>query len=230
MANRARAGYGDYDDIDEYFRDEYRAEQGAYAERRPAYERYGRENPEPRFWGPRLPVDYRMEEDFARSGTGAPLNAAADRFYVSPDRDVATTPARYPSDRTVARPERRSRETRHREERHRGAGLLGAAEHFYREMRESLDPRAEPDLVHGHHRGRGPRNYVRPDARILEDIHEHLTRDPFLDASEIEVDVKSREVTLSGLVANRLDKRRAEDIAEDVSGVLHVQNNLRVRP
>jgi osmotically-inducible protein OsmY len=34
-------------------------------------------------------------------------------------------------------------------------------------------------------------------------------------------------VTLSGRVRTREDKRRAEDLAERVSGVTHVQNNLR---
>jgi hypothetical protein len=48
-------------------------------------------------------------------------------------------------------------------------------------------------------------------------------------ATDIEVEVRSREVTLSGQVANRMAKRRAEDIAESVSGVTHVQNNLRIR-
>jgi hypothetical protein len=36
-------------------------------------------------------------------------------------------------------------------------------------------------------------------------------------------------VTLSGTVDNRDAKRRAEDIAERVSGVKHVQNNIRVQ-
>ena len=79
------------------------------------------------------------------------------------------------------------------------------------------------------HRGRGPKNYVRSDARIAEDINDRLTDDWSLDASDIEVDVEGREVTLSGKVASRADKRRAEDIADAVSGVTHVQNNLRVR-
>jgi osmotically-inducible protein OsmY len=35
---------------------------------------------------------------------------------------------------------------------------------------------------------------------------------------------------LSGLVGRREDKRRAEDLAELVSGVGNVQNNLRVKP
>jgi osmotically-inducible protein OsmY len=80
-----------------------------------------------------------------------------------------------------------------------------------------------------HHRGRGPRGYARSDERIREDINDRLTDDWMLDASDIEVEVNEREVTLSGHVSSRSDKRRAEDIAEQVSGVTHVQNNLRVR-
>jgi len=49
-----------------------------------------------------------------------------------------------------------------------------------------------------------------------------------IDATEIEVDVKGSEVTLNGTVDNRQSKRKAEDVAESVSGVTHVQNNLRV--
>ena len=41
--------------------------------------------------------------------------------------------------------------------------------------------------------------------------------------------MSNREVTLAGTVSRREDKRRAEDIAEAVSGVTHVQNNLRVQ-
>lgn len=78
------------------------------------------------------------------------------------------------------------------------------------------------------HRGRGPKGYVRSDTRIEEDVHDILTDDPALDASDIEVTVKDREVTLNGTVETRRDKRRAEDCVERVSGVVHVQNNLRV--
>ena len=80
-----------------------------------------------------------------------------------------------------------------------------------------------------HHRGRGPRGYARSDERIREDVNDRLTDDWMLDASDIDVEVSDREVTLTGHVSNRSDKRRAEDIAEHVSGVTHVQNNLRVR-
>jgi CBS domain-containing protein len=78
------------------------------------------------------------------------------------------------------------------------------------------------------HRGRGPRNYQRSDDRIREDVSERLSDDARVDASEIEVAVQNREVTLTGTVRDRNEKRWAEDIAESVSGVTHVQNNLRV--
>ena len=77
------------------------------------------------------------------------------------------------------------------------------------------------------HRGRGPKNYVRADERISDDVHDRLTEDVWLDASDIEVAVADGEVTLSGHVEDRRSKRRAEDLADDVAGVKHVQNNLR---
>lgn len=79
------------------------------------------------------------------------------------------------------------------------------------------------------HRGRGPRNYQRSDARILEDVNDRLTDDPHLDATHVEVTVQNREVTLDGTVRGRSEKRHAEDIVHAVSGVAHVQNNLRVQ-
>lgn len=79
------------------------------------------------------------------------------------------------------------------------------------------------------HRGRGPEGYRRSDERIREDVHDKLTEDWFLDASRIAVQVENGEVTLSGSVEHRRDKRRAEDVVEDVPGVQHVQNNIRVK-
>src|SRR5690606_10980288 len=78
-------------------------------------------------------------------------------------------------------------------------------------------------------RGRGPRGYTRPDDRISDDVHQRLTDDPWVDASDIEVRVAAGEVTLDGTVSDRDEKRRAEQCIEDVPGVRHVQNNLRLR-
>jgi hypothetical protein len=76
--------------------------------------------------------------------------------------------------------------------------------------------------------GRGPKNYQRSDDRIREEICDCMTDDPRLDASEIVVQVASGEVTISGTVTSRDQKRRAEDVAERVSGVKDVTNQLRV--
>ena len=81
----------------------------------------------------------------------------------------------------------------------------------------------------GEHRGRGPKNYNRSDDRIKEDINDRLTDHSYLDASDIDVEVSNGEVTLTGFVRNRRDKRMAEDLAEDVSGVKNVENRLRVQ-
>jgi hypothetical protein len=90
------------------------------------------------------------------------------------------------------------------------------------------DEEAERRRRMDHFRGRGPKGYSRSDDRIREDVNDHLTDDWRVDASNIEVKVSSGEVTLSGTVNSRDEKRRAEDIAENISGVKHVQNNLRV--
>lgn len=78
------------------------------------------------------------------------------------------------------------------------------------------------------HRGKGPRNYSRSDQRILEDVNDRLSDDPFVDATEIEVTVSNGEVMLMGTVEDRASKRRAEDLADAVSGVKNVENRLRV--
>jgi osmotically-inducible protein OsmY len=83
--------------------------------------------------------------------------------------------------------------------------------------------------VTGIHKGKGPRGYQRSDERIKDDINDHLADDSFIDASDVEVNVKDSEVTLIGTVESRDAKRRAEDIGESVSGVKNVENRLRVK-
>jgi len=91
------------------------------------------------------------------------------------------------------------------------------------------DEEAERRRLQDQHRGRGPKNYSRSDDRVREDVSDRLTDDWQVDASEIELSVSKGEVTLTGTVNDRMQRRRAEDVVERVSGVTHVQNNLRVR-
>jgi hypothetical protein len=83
--------------------------------------------------------------------------------------------------------------------------------------------------TYGLHRGKGPKNYKRSDDRILEDIVNKLTDDPNVDASDIDVQVRSGEVTLSGKVNSRNEKRHAEDLVGSMSGVSHVENRVKVK-
>jgi osmotically-inducible protein OsmY len=84
--------------------------------------------------------------------------------------------------------------------------------------------------VYGNYGGRGPRGYKRGDERIREDVCDRLTEDSRIDASDIEVQVKDGEVSLSGSVRSREEKRFTEDLIERISGVRDVNNNLKVKP
>jgi osmotically-inducible protein OsmY len=79
-------------------------------------------------------------------------------------------------------------------------------------------------------RGRGPQGYRRSNERIREEACELLTQDDWVDASNIEVTVSESEITLSGGVSSREQKRRAEDLVERLPGVRDVHNRLSVVP
>jgi len=91
------------------------------------------------------------------------------------------------------------------------------------ERRRMMDERRS-----GNFTGRGPKNYTRSDDRIREDVNDRLTDNAYIDASEIDVQVNNGEVILSGTVESRYDKRMAEDITEDITGVKNVENRIRV--
>lgn len=78
------------------------------------------------------------------------------------------------------------------------------------------------------YRGLGPKGYQRSDERLRETICERLTHDPYIDASEIEVDVKDQCVTLRGSVDDRPTKYAVEELV-DRCGPRLIQNELRTR-
>ena len=85
---------------------------------------------------------------------------------------------------------------------------------------------AEP--VRGGYRGVGPRDYVRADERIREELNEYLTDADDLDASGVTVEVAEGVATLGGSVPQRRMKHRAEDIAVASNGVRDVRNEIQV--
>jgi osmotically-inducible protein OsmY len=106
----------------------------------------------------------------------------------------------------------------------RERGIGGAFDQGSR-SREFANPGTD---LRGGFAGRGPKGYTRTDDRIREDVCERLSADDDVDASEIEVKVNGGEVTLEGNVLTRSMKHQAEDIAENVSGVRDVHNQLKV--
>jgi hypothetical protein len=83
--------------------------------------------------------------------------------------------------------------------------------------------------VPGDFSGRGPKSYRRRDERIYEDVCEALTRDPRIDASEVEVVVYDGEVTLAGSVESGWMLRAAEQASSSADGVRRVKNEIRVQ-
>jgi osmotically-inducible protein OsmY len=78
-------------------------------------------------------------------------------------------------------------------------------------------------------RGVGPKSYQKSDERLREDICEALIENIDIDASDIEVQVKSGEITLTGSVPDKWMKYSAEDVIENMSHVTDIQNDLYVQ-
>ncbi|MET0645864.1 MAG: BON domain-containing protein [Pyrinomonadaceae bacterium] len=141
----------------------------------------------------------------------------------------------YESDRGDDR-DRRVARGRADDDREGGSWLDRAADHVRSWFGGDDDERGHGDDARraygrgdGKFRGRGPKNYRRSDDRLREEVCDRLTDNEWLDASDVEVNVVAAEVILTGVVDSRYAKRLAENIAESVSGVSNVQNNLRVQ-
>lgn len=78
-------------------------------------------------------------------------------------------------------------------------------------------------------KGKGLRSYRPDDACILERINERLCDHPYLDASDMEVAVENDVVFLTGTVNSREDKRLAEEIAEEITGVEMLRTDFILR-
>lgn len=80
----------------------------------------------------------------------------------------------------------------------------------------------------GSHSRQVPQFHRRSDDKIREEIWELLTNNADLDASEVELQVESGEVTLTGTVDSRDARWLAEDLVTSVTGVREVNNRLKV--
>jgi hypothetical protein len=76
---------------------------------------------------------------------------------------------------------------------------------------------------------RGPKGYKRSDERVKDDVSDRINQLQHVDSSDVEVDVKNGEVTLTGTVPNRVMKWQLENLVETIGGVTEVNNQLRIR-
>jgi len=67
----------------------------------------------------------------------------------------------------------------------------------------------------------------RSDQSIFDDVARTLKEDPFIDSSQIEVQVDNAIITLMGTVENRDLKRRVEECLLAIRGVREIRNNVR---
>jgi osmotically-inducible protein OsmY len=84
----------------------------------------------------------------------------------------------------------------------------------------------EDYLQKDNHTGRGSRGYRRSDKTIYEDVCEALAMDAEVDASGIEVSVTDGVVNFTGVVPSRKMKRLAEEIAEEILGVVDIRDEI----
>lgn len=106
-------------------------------------------------------------------------------------------------------------------------GMKHPYEHGGESNRWSDDIRSEASRES--YRGKGPKGYKRSSERIREEACEILTRSHDLDASNIDVVIQDDILVLDGEVSSRHDKRLAEDLVENISGVRDVHNHLVIQ-
>jgi osmotically-inducible protein OsmY len=79
---------------------------------------------------------------------------------------------------------------------------------------------------HGHDHGRQPRT---DDDRIHEEVHERLSRG-FLDASDVDVEVRGGVITLEGSVESRDARNLIAELLQEIKGARQLINHLGIKP
>jgi len=89
-------------------------------------------------------------------------------------------------------------------------------------------PSGEYDDARDRHFRRGPKGYVRSDARIEEEIAASLWKAWQIDSSDVSLQVKGGNVFLSGTVPERWMKYDIENTVDECPGVREIDNQIRV--
>jgi osmotically-inducible protein OsmY len=76
--------------------------------------------------------------------------------------------------------------------------------------------------------GQSAGQYV-DDRTITTSVKAKLVADKAANLTRVDVDTTNRVVSLNGIVESSEQKRRAEQLAMEVSGVRRVENNLQIQ-
>ena len=82
----------------------------------------------------------------------------------------------------------------------------------------------------GQHKGAGPKSDKVSGDPVWEAVHDALTEEPWLDATDIVLSVSGGVVTLSGTVPSEHEVALAAKAAGEARGVSSVNNQLTVNP
>lgn len=173
----------------------------------------------------------RFDYDDYQNRTTPGYDSDYNRSYGRSGSSTGNQPYR---DRYEKRGDVFDRSEHHSHDKHRGQGQRDWWDRATDEVAswfgdDDAERRRDHDKRTGPHRGKGPKGYSRSDDRIRDDVNDRLSDDSFIDASEIDITVENAEVVLTGTVDSKEEKRRAEDIAERISGVKNVENRLKVK-
>jgi hypothetical protein len=80
----------------------------------------------------------------------------------------------------------------------------------------------------GGHRGKLPKNFAYSDDKLRERICEMLADHDLIDPSNVDIQVKSGEVTITGTIEDRHQKRLIDDMVQNVPGVQDVHLSIKV--
>jgi len=212
-------------------------------------------NEQNRYRGSRSQSEHRAPEsqwqrDYGQRSPRFDPEGRAGRYHPGPSHDNGIERELrdndYPRDEGYAQDDRfpldfgpaPDRDPRTQDPPYRGPNGYGGGRYFQPEPRqhfENFGNRSRPEttrpagLQAASYYGRGPKGYIRSDERIREDVCERLSDSDEVDASDIQVTVREREVTLEGSVETRRMKHLSEDIAAAVAGVEDVHNRVTVR-
>ncbi len=157
-----------------------------------------------------------QDRDFGREGRQYSQQfGRQDRQAGQGERSFRNTWNGYEASDSTPSPYARAWGSSHSSQGSRASGNYG--------RQESRDPISGSSFA-----GKGPKGYRRSDERIKDEVCDALEASPQVDASEIEVDVKGGEVTLTGTVTERHMKRAAEESIEHLAGVTDIHNQIRV--